>query len=127
MGATINFVAVTFMPTIGINASTATLAGISISQNYPRQAKLTVWICVGLNFVIWCFLAALIFFARGPISVAYSDSQPVQDVMHELLTIFAIAGFLDTTQNVMGGALRGLLMPQKAALVYLVSFYVVML
>merc|ERR1712100_914982 len=47
--------------------------------------------------------------------------------MQELLTIFAIAGFLDTTQNVMGGALRGLLMPQKAALVYLVSFYIVML
>lgn len=125
--ATINFVAVTFMPAIGINASTATLADGALANRRPRLAKQTVWLCVILNFVLWLVLAALIVVLNGPIAAAYSINSEVQDTMHTLFCIFAISGFADTTQNVMGGALRGIGLADTAAFIYLVSFYFVML
>merc|ERR1711918_254598 len=57
----------------------------------------------------------------------YTGRSSVRAVLEVLLCIFAVAGFCDSSQNVMGGILRGIGSQRLAAGVYVVAFYVVML
>lgn len=125
--ATLNWVAVCFMPTIGINASTAALVGNALGENLPRKAKTTAWMCVCTNLGSWTLLACGMVFARQPLSEIYSKDPDIQDLMQRLLIIFAAVGYCDSSQNVMGSALRGIGRQGVAAVTYLVAFYGVML
>lgn len=125
--ATLNFVGVSFMPVIGMSTSAATLVGNAVGANQPLAAKQNLWVSVGINALLWLCLAIVMFTGRKVISTMYSADHAVQDLECTLLSIFALVGFFDATQNVMGGALRGLGKQNLAVGVYVLAFYGLML
>lgn len=125
--ATMNFVALSFMPTIGINVSTATLVGNALGAGLPRKAKKTVFTCVAFNLCVWTVLAIGTLLGRGLLAEAYSSDHEVQELMQKLLCVFALVGFFDTSQNIMGAGLRGMGLQTVAAWTYIIMFYGVML
>lgn len=122
-----NFNAVCFMPAMGLGASSASLVGNATGANLPRKAKLTAFLCVGVNLSLWMLLAGAVVKHRGTISRIYSTDPEVQRVIEELLIIFALSGFGDTTQAVIGGALRGLGKQMTAAVIYVMTYYGIVL
>lgn len=120
---TLNFVALVFMPVIGIQASAATLVGNALGEGQPLKAKQTTWSCLVLMVLVWACIALGLAFGRVFLAAMYTDETAVQHIMHRLLCIFAVVGFFDSTQNVMGGVLRGLGKQNIAAAVYLIAYY----
>lgn len=125
--STLNFVAMTFMPSCGIQASTATLVGNALGANLPMKARQTAWVCLAFDAAQWTVIAVFTECGSGLVASAYCADPEVQLVMRRLLYIYGAAGYFDTLQNVMGGAVRGLGRPEVAAAIYLFSFYGVML
>jgi MATE family multidrug resistance protein len=125
--STMSVVTMCFMPTIGVQSAAAALVGNSLGANLPIKAKYAAWLCVLINIGVWTATALVIFFSRGFIAEAYSEIPKVQEIMQKLILIYLFAGYFDNTQNIMGGALRGLGQVTLPAIVYLVSFYCLML
>lgn len=123
----LNWVAMVFMPVIGMSASAATLAGNALGANLPRKAKQVVGACVFLNGAMWAMTASCTVLLRKQIAAIYTGEPRVKSVLEVLLCIFAVVGFFDSSQNVMGGALRGIGKQSLAACAYVVAFYGVML
>lgn len=105
---TMNLLVLTFMPAIGLNTATATLTGNAIAAGRPQLALQTILLCQGVNVAIWCCLGTCIVLGRHLLAQAYTSEVAVQDIMSELLCIFAVTGLSDTSQSVIGGGLRGL-------------------
>jgi len=125
--ATLNLIALLFMPTIGFSAATATIAGNAIGAEQPQKAQRVIGICAALNTILWTILAAGIVVFRWVIADMYTKEEGVKRVMQGLLCIFACAGFFDTNQNILGGGLRGIGHQKVASAVYIVGFYGFML
>ncbi|CAE8629329.1 unnamed protein product [Polarella glacialis] len=124
--ATMNVVAICFMVVLGIGASAAQLVGAALGAGRPKQAWRYCWVCVALNLVCWSVMALCLVFGAKPIAFAYTKEPAVSDVVEVLVRIFAVIGFLDSTQNIMGGVLRGVGRQRMAAIMYCISYYVVM-
>jgi len=122
-----NWVGISFMPATGISASAATLVGNALGANMPRKARCMAWSCALLNFIIWTLGALFMVFGRGPLSAAYSSDPEVRAGMQSLLCIFAVAGYFDSSQNVMGGVLRGMGRQALAAVTYVWAYWAMML
>jgi len=125
--ATLNWVTISFMPAIGVASSSATLVGNALGASLPRKARATAWTCVGVNVCFWTLIALGTALGRGLLSSLYSSDGEIQELMHKLLLIWAAVGYLDTSQNVLGGALRGLGWQRLAAATYIVAYYFLML
>jgi len=123
----INFVNVSFMPVFGLAATAATLVGKYIGSGQLQQARRVYRDIVGLNLFGWTLMAIFISIFRAHLAAAYTDDAEVREIMEKLLIIYAFAGFFDSTQNVMGGVLRGLGKQGVAAAVFIFAFYAVML
>mmetsp|Transcript_114058 Transcript_114058/g.362628 ORF Transcript_114058/g.362628 Transcript_114058/m.362628 type:complete len:511 (+) Transcript_114058:95-1627(+) len=125
--STMNWTVVSFMPAIGMQAATATLAGNALGANLPRKAMKTVLLCVWCNIAMWSVIALFTVLGRGVLSKVYTNDPEIEDVMQKLLCIFAVAGYFDSSQNVMGGALRGMGRTTVAVKTYIVAYWIVML
>lgn len=125
--ATLNWVAISFMPAVGISSSTATLVGNALGEGLPRKARTTAWMCVGVNVGFWTLLAAAMALGRAQLASFYSSDGEIRELMQKLLLIFSAVGYFDTSQNVLGGALRGIGRQRLAAATYIVAYYAVML
>lgn len=124
---TLSWVTLSTTTSLGLNASTATLVGNALGANAPRKARATAWMCVCGGLLVWAILAFIMVYGKAPLSEFYSEDTEVQDLMQQLLPIFAVAGFCDTMQMVMSGALRGIGLQGVAAATYLTVYYGVML
>jgi len=123
----INFVNVSFMPVIGLSGAGATLVGEAIGAQNLLRAKRICRDIVLINVIGWSLIAVGIVVGREKLATSYSDRNDVQVIMKRLLVIYAFAGFFDSTQNVMNGVLRGLGMQKVTTVVFILTFYVVML
>lgn len=123
----LNFVAICFMMVLGISAAAATLVGKAIGANSPKLAKHTAVVCIVLNLILWICLCIVTLFGASFFAELYTKDGDVQSIMRKLLVIFAFVGFFDSSQNVMGSVFRGLGRMQLASIVYIVSYYFVML
>jgi len=122
-----NFVWVWFMPVIGINSSAAALVGKAIGANQPQTAKRTLWTCVALDLAIWVPAGVIVLLTKSYIAEAFTDDDHIQRLIAECLSIYVFAGALDSAQNVMAGALRGLGRQNFAAVVILGCFWGILL
>ncbi|CAJ1444784.1 unnamed protein product [Effrenium voratum] len=120
-------IALCFMPALGIATAASALVGNMLGANRPREAKQYVKVCLVMNFFVWLSIAAVLSFGRQHIANVYVKPGEVSTLMQSLLLIFAFAGFPDTTQHVMSGALRGMGMATAGSVVYLLSYYGLML
>jgi len=126
--ATLNYIIIAFMPTIGISQATSTLVGQAIGDKNEQDARRVILQCVMLNSAGVAILSCLTFVFEDAIVAAYSNNSAAGEKMTILLHIYFPAAFLfDSTQNVAGSALRGLGLVKEGSLVYLVCFYGFML
>lgn len=125
--AAMQFVALAFMPAIGISAAAAGLVGNALGANDPDSARRLLMLCVGVNLGIWSVVAGTIFAGHSVIASLYVPKGTVSNLMQSLLIIFGCVGFVDTTQNVMAGALRGMGKMTVSSVVYMLSYYGLML
>jgi len=125
--AAIQFISLAFMPTIGIASAAAALVGNALGANDPHYARRLAVLCVALNFTTWSIIAGTTLAGSSAIASLYVRRGAVHDLMQSLLIVFAFVGFADTTQNVMAGALRGMGKMAASSLVYVVSYYGLML
>lgn len=125
--ATMNAYTLTIMIPISISASSTALVGNALGANNPGLARRLARSCVSLSVLAWAVLAGCIALGHSVIAKAYSQDVHVQRVMHTLLLILCTIGFPDSCQTTLGGVLRGLGKLQSASIIYLVSFYLVML
>lgn len=121
------FVGVAFMPAIGMSSSASTLVGNNLGANCPRNAALSAKVSIVSNGFVWTSIVAAVWLSGDAIPKLMTNDVAVQQSMLELMHIYLLAGFTDTTQNVMGGCLRGAGYLRLATAVYLISFYLVML
>lgn len=114
-------------PSAGLFSSACVLVGNAIGANLPRLAKWTSGVCICCNMVIWFFVASCLLYFRRMIAHTYSPQEEVQDLVQKLLVLYSVAGFFHTTNGVILSVMRGLGEVKKAAMVYLFTFYGVML
>lgn len=125
--ASIQFVTLVFMPCVGISSAAATLVGNSLGAGAPRTAKRFAILCIALNLGTWSAVASFMVFGGKLLASMYVPAGAVSDLMQSLLVIYACAGFFDTTQNVMAGALRGMGKMAITSAVYVLAYYGLML
>lgn len=125
--ATMQLITVSFMLTIGLGTACSTIVGNAMGASAPARARHTIWVCVSAGLATWGIRAAIMIAYRASIAESLTRDSNVQLVIQRLLVIYSIAGFFDTTQNVMSAACRGLGLQGTATLVYLFAFYGVML
>ena len=125
--ATINLVALLFMPSVALSSAASAVVGNSIGELRPDKSRQAAWVAVAMDVVMWTVLA-LILVTLGKFVVKLLSSDPhVQDITVNLINIYCVAGYFDNVQNVMGGALRGVGINQAPAAVYLICYYLIML
>lgn len=72
-------------------------------------------------------IASFMTFGQHFIAGIYVKPGEVKTLIQSLLIIFAFAGLPDTTQHIMSGALRGMGKMTASSVVYLLSYYGLML
>jgi len=125
--AALQLITVIFMLVIGLNTACATLVGNAIGANRPQHARRTAWMCVLVNIGLWLLIGVFLFKTRARLATLLTRDPKVQPVVQNLFAIYVVAGLFDTTQNIMGAALRGLGLQMTAATVYCIAFYLIML
>jgi len=123
----VNFANVSFMPVFGLSATAAALVGKYTGANQVLKAQRIYRDVISLNLVLWTLTAIFISVFRAQLAAAYTDDADVQAVLERLICIYAVSGFFDSIQTVMGGVLRGLGKQAVAAAVFASSFCGVML
>jgi len=121
------FIALTFMPAVGISSAAAALVGKMLGANRPKEAKTFVKVTLAVNLVVWLMIASLMTFGQHFIAGIYVKPGEVKTLIQSLLIIFAFADLPDTTQHIMSGALRGMGKMTASSVVYLLSYYGLML
>eukprot|EP00747_Dinoflagellata_sp_TGD_P113623 gnl/TRDRNA2_/TRDRNA2_171755_c0_seq5.p1 gnl/TRDRNA2_/TRDRNA2_171755_c0~~gnl/TRDRNA2_/TRDRNA2_171755_c0_seq5.p1 ORF type:complete len:542 (-),score=67.99 gnl/TRDRNA2_/TRDRNA2_171755_c0_seq5:128-1591(-) len=121
--ASMNFYFICFMIPLGISISTATLVGNALGANKPQKARRLLRTCVSLNVGCWLVIATCTLLFRKYIAAVYTKTADAQKVVQHLLCILAFAGLFDSSQNVMGGALKGMGKQDIGALTNIASFY----
>jgi len=122
-----NIITIMIMPGIGISSTAATVVGNAIGANLPATARQATMLCVGLNFCVWAVLGVCLLAWSARMAGWYTEDAEVLAIAIDLLAIYAMVGFFDTSQSVMAGAMRGLGKPKISAIVYMVTSYVCML
>lgn len=123
-----SYVAVVFMPSIGVASSCATLVGQAIGRQSERDARRTIVVSLVSGFVVVMALSAVTLIFVRPIAGIYSQDPSTQSVIVQVLKIYyPLVFMLDAVQNICGAALRGLGLQVVAGKVYLVCFYGIML
>lgn len=125
--ATANFNSVCFMAPAGLGSAASAMVGHYIGARKPNKAKTMVWIFALTAVGTWATLALPVVAFRHYVAQAYSQDAQVQEIMAKLLCIFALSGFGDSTQVVIGGALRGVGLQSLTAGVFVVAYYIVTL
>jgi len=125
--AAMNLVTVLAMPTMSLGMAAATVVGTALGAQLTRKARDASWFCVSMCIVVWSALALLLLALRSIIPRLLASDLEVQSLVQKLLMIYVLAGYADSAQNVMGSTLRGVGRQTTAVVIYLVSFYAVML
>ncbi|CAK9031841.1 unnamed protein product [Durusdinium trenchii] len=121
------FIGLTFMPAVGISSAAAALVGKMLGANRPQEAKTFVKVSLVVNLVVWLMISTTMLLGQHAIAGIYVKPGEVKQLIEGLLIIFAFAGLPDTTQHIMSGALRGMGMMTSSSVVYLLSYYGLML
>jgi MATE family multidrug resistance protein len=126
--ATLNYVAATFMPTLGISQAAATVTGQSVGEKNSRKCSHAIVVSVVGGFALMLLISAVSICFRREIAVAYSRDPSTQDLVVTLLLIYyPLAGSCDCVQNILGASLRGLGHQAIGFKAYLFCFYGFML
>eukprot|EP00439_Symbiodinium_sp_Y106_P063643 s735_g9.t2 len=125
--AAMNLVTVLAMPTMSLGMAAATVVGTALGAQLTKKARDASWFCVSMCIVVWSALALLLLALRSIIPRLLASDLEVQSLVQKLLMIYVLAGYADSAQNVMGSTLRGVGRQTTAVVIYLVSFYAVML
>ncbi|CAE7777323.1 Slc47a2 [Symbiodinium sp. CCMP2592] len=121
------FIGLSFMPAMGISSAAAALIGNMLGANRPTDARRYVKVCIFCNLLVWLTIGIGVLFGRHAVASMYVRPGEVSVLVQSLLVIFAFAGLPDTTQHIMSGALRGMGKMAAGSVVYLVSYYGLML
>lgn len=127
---TLTYVTVVFMPTIGISQSAASLVGQATGSGSRQLARRASAICLVLNWLVIGVLSIVTLLLQEHVGALFSPSgdATTQALLIGLIHIyFPVVAVLDSTQNIMGGIMRGLGLVRAASYIYLVSFYAPML
>lgn len=125
--ATGSFVSVVLLPIFGLHSVAEGLVEDAIDEGKPQKARRSALVCLGLDLALWASFATVILLGRRHIPAIYTGNAYVQEIVASLLCIFAVSGFCDSAQSVMGGIARGLGFMQQANTIYVVSYYGVMI
>lgn len=125
--ATINLVALLFMPSVALSNAAATVVGNSIGELRPKKSRQAAWVAAGMDVIMWTLLALILVTLGKFVVKLLTSNEAVQDITVVLINIYCVAGYFDNVQNVIGGALRGVGINQAPAAVYLICYYLIML
>jgi len=122
-----NFAMFMCMFMAGMGSACAILVGNALGANRPSEAQTKVRVSVILMLFIWSVICVAVITGGGAVAVFYSNDAGIRTTMQELLIISVIGGFFDSSQFVMGAALRGMGMVQVATWPLLIVCYFVSL
>eukprot|EP00931_Biecheleriopsis_adriatica_P029006 TRINITY_DN17278_c0_g1_i2.p1 TRINITY_DN17278_c0_g1~~TRINITY_DN17278_c0_g1_i2.p1 ORF type:complete len:499 (-),score=82.12 TRINITY_DN17278_c0_g1_i2:292-1617(-) len=122
-----NFFTLLFMVPCGVSQAAATLTGNALGAGQAKVAKQTAVVSIGFMLVVWSAITAMGLPGRRIVASAYTSDSDVDKLVGTLLAVNLVAGFFDSSQNVMGGICRGIGKLRAASATYLWSFYALML
>jgi len=103
-----NLVSTLFMVGLGLSIATGVRVGIEIGREDPREAAFAGWVGLGAAVGIMSILGLLVYLGREVIPAVYTDVPEIQARVATLLIFAAIVFVPDTSQVVMGQAVRAL-------------------
>jgi len=126
MAICFNFYGLPFMMAVGIGGATAVRVGIAYGRRDPHDMMLAGICGSVLNILIIVPMMWFFYFMPAEIAGLFTDEQPL---INETVIVIQLASFfllLDTTQTVLGNALRGRQDIWVPTIIYLLAFLVLM-
>lgn len=110
---------------LGASATTAQLVGREVGAGRTEEGKRIGFIGVFASLPFWVLPAIALLFA--PVANVFTSDPAVQETLSSIFRIYALGGFMDTAQNVLGGVMRGIGRPVAASFTYLALYYLLAL
>ena len=121
-----NLSALTFMTAIGFGTAASVRVGNAVGRSDMRGVRLAGWTAVTLGGMLLCLLAVMVHFGAAGLAAIYTADAAVLAVAIPTFGVTALSLGPDGLQGVIMGALRGAADTWPATLLYLFSFWVVM-
>ena len=123
----INMIGLVFMTALGVGGAGGIRVGHAVGRANVPEVRRAGWISVGLGLGVAAGFGAVMFAWPQGAATLYSDDSVILAVAVPTLAMAGIALVMDCSQGVIMGVLRGAGDVWPATLIYLFSFWVVML
>jgi MATE family multidrug resistance protein len=121
-----NLVALAFMGAVGFATAASVRVGNAVGRRDAHGVRVSGWVAVGSTGVIMVALGSLLFLFPGPLAATHASDPRILAVAIPTMMVAAVALIPDGIQAVLIGALRGAADVWPAMLLYLLSFWGVM-
>ncbi len=121
-----NMVALVFMCAVGFATAASVRVGHAVGRRDQEGMRLAGWTAVALAVAVLAGFGAIMRGLPDGLTAIYTDDAAVAAVAVPTIVVAAVVLVFDGSQGVLMGALRGLADVWPAALLYLVSFWGVM-
>ena len=123
---TVNLCALTFMTAIGFGTAASVRVGNAVGRGDPTGMRFAGWTAVGLAACLLAALGLLIGNARELLASVYTSDAAVLSAALPAIAVAAVSIVPDGIQGTIMGALRGAADAWPATLLYIFSFWLVM-
>ena len=120
-------VALVFMCALGFSTAASVRVANAVGRDDPQGLSLAGWVAVGLAVLMLGVFGGIFYSVPGPLAAVYSNDPAVTVVATAAIATAALVLVPDGVQAVLMGALRGAADVWPATLLYLLSFWLVMI
>ena len=121
-----NLVALVFMCAIGFATAASVRVGTAVGRRDPKGLRRAGWVAVGLAALVLAGFTVIGLSIPELLTAVYTDEPDVAAVAIPTIGVAAFVLVLDGAQGVLMGALRGAADVWPAAILYFLSFWVLM-
>jgi len=107
--------------------SGTTVVSRALGQGHPRRARMISFISILTIILMWGAAAAVLMLGNNQLARLFNSNPEVLNIMHILLHITAVTGFLTCAQLIAGSVLKAMLKHRMVAIIQFVNYYIVAL
>ena len=121
-----NLLALAFMGAIGLSTAASVRVGHAVGRGDPDGVRWAGWVATGVATVYLAVIAVVFILAPARLAALYTTDAAVLAIAAPAIVVGAIAAIPDGAQAVLMGALRGATDVWPATVLYVFSFWIVM-
>lgn len=118
-----NILSWTIMVAIGYNVAASIRVSNELGAGHPKGAKFSVVVILITSTVIGLILSLILIITRRQYPLAFTSSQDVKDIVHELTPLLAVSIIVNNVQPVLSGVAVGAGWQTLVAYVNIGCFY----